>query len=113
MDEQMCTYEQPEILNAGQVETLLIGGLEAVLESGETRTFEDAGLLTQDKGLVLQFRNGAAFQISIVRSDRAHDAVSCSECGEDFLVAGDLTAHLVEAHGDDVEDATFAAADAW
>jgi len=31
-------------------------------------TFEEDGLLTRDKGIVLRFGNGSVFQVSIVRS---------------------------------------------
>lgn len=34
-------------------------------------TFEDSGLLTRDKGLVLRFKDGAEFQITIRQSKSA------------------------------------------
>lgn len=36
-----------------------------------TRTFEDAGVLTDDQGLVLRMEDGSEFQITIVQSKRA------------------------------------------
>ena len=37
-------------------------------ELPEVATFEDAGVLTTDKGLVLRFGDHTEFQVSIVRS---------------------------------------------
>ncbi len=36
-------------------------------------TFDDAGLLTMNKGLVVRFINGAEFQLTIVQSERGDD----------------------------------------
>ena len=33
------------------------------------RTFEEAGILTDDKGLVLRMKDGSEFQITVVRSN--------------------------------------------
>lgn len=68
-----------------QVQTLLVMALEEYIDeawntSGEVDellelisqvrigTFEDAGVMTSDKGFVLNFPNDSEFQVSIVRS---------------------------------------------
>ena len=38
------------------------------LENNRTRTFEDAGLLTMDKGVVVTLHNGKQFQLTIKQS---------------------------------------------
>lgn len=40
-----------------------LSGLEMV------RTFEEAGILTYNKGLVLRMKDGSEFQITVVRSN--------------------------------------------
>ena len=37
------------------------------LEVDRVRTFEEVGMLTRDKGLVVQLRDGSEFQITIVQ----------------------------------------------
>jgi hypothetical protein len=37
-------------------------------------TFDETGLLTRDEGVVVKFRNGAEFQITVVQSKRARYA---------------------------------------
>jgi hypothetical protein len=44
-----------------------------VLANTQVRTFEDAGLLTRDLGIVLSLEDGSEFQITIVQSARAED----------------------------------------
>jgi hypothetical protein len=36
-------------------------------------TFDEAGVLTRDAGLVVQFADGTEFQVTVVRSSRARD----------------------------------------
>jgi hypothetical protein len=36
-------------------------------------TFDDAGLLTRNKGLVIRLEDGSEFQVTIVQSQRARD----------------------------------------
>lgn len=37
-------------------------------ELDSVRTFEEAGLLTRDKGVVLRFKDRSEYQVSIIRS---------------------------------------------
>lgn len=41
---------------------------EDVIEVSDVQTFEEAGVLTQNDGLVLRLPDGSEFQISIVQS---------------------------------------------
>ena len=43
-------------------------GLETNLEDAIVTTFEQAGILTNNKGLVIQYADGSEFQITIVKS---------------------------------------------
>jgi hypothetical protein len=43
------------------------------LANAQVKTFEDAGLLTRDRGIVLSLEDGSEFQITIVRSAGADD----------------------------------------
>jgi len=40
----------------------------SALESVEVRTFEDAGVMTYNKGLVITLPDGTEYQLTIVRS---------------------------------------------
>lgn len=40
---------------------------DSPIKPSRTRTFEEAGLLTTDKGLVLSFADGSEFQVTIVK----------------------------------------------
>jgi len=40
----------------------------SALESAEARTFEDAGVMTNNKGLVITLPDGTEYQLTIVRS---------------------------------------------
>jgi len=40
----------------------------SALESAEARTFEDAGVMTYNKGLVITLPDGTEYQLNIVRS---------------------------------------------
>jgi hypothetical protein len=92
MDEhraEMLLEEDRTPVEAGQVERELgemLGelsccpahGLEEMglpeagfLVGAEVRTFEDAGLLTRARGVVLRLRNGAEFQLTIEQSAAA------------------------------------------
>ena len=53
-------------------ETRLAHLLERRLEGkgGHVETFEDAGVLTMNKGLVVKLPNGQEFQVTIVESTR-------------------------------------------
>jgi hypothetical protein len=43
------------------------------LANAQVKTFEDAGLLTRDRGIVLSLEEGSEFQITIVQSARSED----------------------------------------
>jgi hypothetical protein len=67
--------------NAVDVETmlreLLQEGYSDFLDSLRSAyAYEDAGILTRDKGLVLTFANGAEFQLTIVQSRWGQDTES-------------------------------------
>lgn len=56
-----------------RVERLLANVLTIVLEKrggGDVRTFEDAAILTSNKGLVVKTPDGSEFQLTIVDSTR-------------------------------------------
>ena len=40
----------------------------SALECAEVRTYEDAGIMTYDKGLVITLPDGTEYQLTIVRS---------------------------------------------
>lgn len=44
-------------------------GFETELETAST--FEETGVLTYNKGLVLRFADGSAFQVTLVQSEQA------------------------------------------
>jgi hypothetical protein len=74
--------------NAADVETmlreLLQEGYSDFLDSLRSAyAYEDAGILTRDKGLVLTFANGAEFQLTIVQSRWGRDTGSEAETFED------------------------------
>ena len=54
-DELQASLDQPALANA------------------QVKTFEDASLLTPDRGIVLSLEDGSEFQITIVQSARAED----------------------------------------
>ena len=43
-------------------------GIETGLTDATFTTFEDAGIMTYNKGLVIKFADGSEFQITIVKS---------------------------------------------
>ncbi len=49
------------------------------VEIDQVRTFEDSGVLTDNKGLTISLTNGSEFQVTIVRSC-GPEAGECSEC---------------------------------
>lgn len=55
-------------MNEAEFETLLS---ELLVEENDaqTRTFEEAGLLTGNSGLVVQLADGSEFQVTVVRSN--------------------------------------------
>ena len=58
-------------MNNIEMEAMLYGFLQRlvdVAELGKVRTFEDAGLLTGNRGVVVRMVDGSEFQISIVQS---------------------------------------------
>jgi hypothetical protein len=64
--------EEREDLSEQELEELLTQAIECFADEGEMpcahiRTFEDAGVLTMNRGLVLQLGD-AEFQLTIVRS---------------------------------------------
>ena len=44
--------------------------IETGLDLARMQTFEEAGVLTSNQGLVLRFRNGQVFQLTIVEATR-------------------------------------------
>ncbi len=48
----------------------------------EIASFEDAGILTNNRGLVISLTDGSEFQLTIVRSKQP-DAGTCDECDEE------------------------------
>jgi len=46
----------------------LFGGEDINLDIKSVRTFEDAGLLTRNSGLVVTLRDGSQFEVTIVKS---------------------------------------------
>lgn len=57
-------------MTADELESDLMDAILAYELQGvrSVRTFEDDGVLTRDKGLVLTLKDGTEFQITIVRS---------------------------------------------
>lgn len=56
-----------------QMQNWLIEAIYQLMEdqgghSGEVLTFEEAGVMTKNAGLVVYFHNGCEFQLKIVRS---------------------------------------------
>jgi hypothetical protein len=54
-DELQASLDQPALANA------------------QVKTFEDAGLLTRDRGIVLTLEDGSEFQVTIVQSAKAEN----------------------------------------
>jgi len=50
-------------------------------DESDVLSFEDAGLLTRNHGLIIRLENGAEFQITIVKSKSA-DLEPCEDCGK-------------------------------
>jgi len=50
------------------IEKLLIERLSEQDDAHNITTFEDAGVMTRNKGVVLRMENGSEFQITIVKS---------------------------------------------
>lgn len=64
-------------INSRMVQDLIHEALDEFIPEGvegldefNVQTFEDAEILTDNKGLVIEFSSGDEFQISIVRSRR-------------------------------------------
>ena len=55
-----------EIISEGETDYLNRDGEQ--IEIKVVRTFENAGLLTRDKGVVVSLKDGSEFQITIVKS---------------------------------------------
>jgi hypothetical protein len=66
----MAAPETEEELRDWLAEMIFEGtyGPEREADLARIRSFEEAGLLTADEGLVLSFREGPEFQLTIVRS---------------------------------------------
>ncbi len=60
----------------------------------QIRTFEDSGVLTDNKGLTISLTNGSEFQVTIVRSCPP-EAGECPEC-EDAPPAGDANPYCTD-----------------
>lgn len=68
MDEQELSEEELEqllleLFNGGESEELF-----EQLSQGESRSFEESGVLTTNRGLTLRLSNGQEFQLTLVRS---------------------------------------------
>ncbi|MCG3180941.1 MAG: hypothetical protein BIFFINMI_03306 [Phycisphaerae bacterium] len=57
--------------------------------TGRIDTFEEAGVLTKNAGMVVRMKDGSEFQVTIVQSQEADDAgdevdedAACPNCGE-------------------------------
>lgn len=79
----------------------LIGVLEydddaAAIGVDSTRTFNDAGLLTSNEGLIVRLANGAEFQLTVVQS---HDARDDDTLDENRVCAAG-TPHCASLHVD-------------
>ena len=57
-------------------------GTETGLNDARVSTFEDVGMLTRNRGLVVRLQNGAEFQLTIVQSRDAEGAAE-DEADED------------------------------
>jgi hypothetical protein len=55
-----------EIIGDGETDYLNEDG--ECIEIADVRTFEFAGLMTRDKGLVVKLKDGTEFQLTIVKS---------------------------------------------
>ena len=76
-NDEFDRFELPEDYSASDLQEDLLAilsgwnsvdGTELDPEGSEIHTFEQAGVLTCDKGLVLRLPGGKEFQITIVRS---------------------------------------------
>ena len=54
-------------------------GTETGLNDARVSTFEDVGMLTRNRGLVVRLQNGAEFQLTIVQSQEAEGADEAEE----------------------------------
>ena len=73
--------EEAEELEAQDLADIIAGLLEGAGEEdladelgggvARTTTFEEAGLLTRDKGVVVRLANGQAFQITVAEDHRS------------------------------------------
>ena len=57
--------------NAVEIERAILAGFveDGTLDTfRDARTFEDSGVLTNDRGLVVEIEDGSEYQITIVRS---------------------------------------------
>lgn len=61
MDEKRCEEWLKDVLDCDDN--------EYTEEVKSVYSFEDAGVLTRNKGIVLQMKDGSSFQITIVRRD--------------------------------------------
>jgi CobQ-like glutamine amidotransferase family enzyme len=66
MDEQMMQDALAEMLTGLDVNLETDG--DGMLEIRRVATFEDAGVLTRNRGLVVRLADGSEFQITIVQS---------------------------------------------
>jgi hypothetical protein len=53
-------------------------------------TFEGAGVLTRNRGLVVRLSDGSVFQVTIVQSRRAGRHYECDDCEASFTPAPDF-----------------------
>jgi hypothetical protein len=101
------TVMPSEIRTAANLEAALaslLGWGDAAWEAVEAgihsaRTFADAGVPTQDRGLVLRLENGAAFQVTIVRSEPPRErGLECPECGDEQPELQAFLDHMRDDH---------------
>ena len=50
------------------------------LQGARVSTFEEDGILTHNRGLVVRLQNGAEFQVTIVQSQEAEGGLDEEEC---------------------------------
>ena len=95
-------------LERALIDLLVYGDTDALEENhAKTITFEEAHLLTREKGVVIRFRNGAEFQLGIIQSKRAAAVAECGFCDEAFEERDEYVMHLIGSHGysaDEAED---------
>jgi hypothetical protein len=69
-------YEAHDVTDTPEIELedeLRCSLMEGVMPVSEVRSFEEAGVLTYNRGVVVRLADGSEFQLTIVRSRQADD----------------------------------------